>query len=226
MANELNRLLPYCRLSFKTMSAVRKSEGCMAEEKSIGKQIIHEIGEWLYAIIIALAIAIVVHLFLGQITRVSGESMEDTLHNGDFLVVSKWDHIRGNMPQYGEIVIIDSRANRERTWEDDVTDVVSNYMSIFSKSAERHDAWVKRVIGLPGDTLEFKAGHVWRNGKELEEPYTKEPTMQYSQTAPVVVPEGHVFVMGDNRNHSSDSRFIGPVPIKNVIGHVVYDFSF
>ena len=80
----------------------------MAEEKSIVKQIIHEIGEWLYAIIIALAIAIVVHLFLGQITRVSGESMEDTLHNGDFLVVSKLDHIQGNMPQYGDIVIIDS----------------------------------------------------------------------------------------------------------------------
>lgn len=198
----------------------------MAEEKSIGKQIIHEIGEWLYAIIIALAIAIVVHLFLGQITRVSGESMEDTLHNGDFLVVSKLDHIQGNMPQYGDIVIIDSRVNRDRTWKDDVADVVSNYVSIFSKDAERHDAWVKRVIGLPGDTLEFKDGHVWRNGKELEEPYTKESTMQYSQTAPVVVPEGHVFVMGDNRNHSSDSRFIGPVPIKNVIGHVVYDLSF
>lgn len=181
----------------------------MAEEKSIGKQIIHEIGEWLYAIIIALAIAIVVHLFLGQITRVSGESMEDTLHNGDFLVVSKLDHIQCNMPQYGDIVIIDSRVNRDRTWKDDVADVVSNYVSIFSKDAERHDAWVKRVIGLPGDTLEFKDGHVWRNGKELEEPYTKEPTMQYSQTAPVVVPEGHVFVMGDNRNHSSDSRFIG-----------------
>lgn len=198
----------------------------MAEEKTIGKQIIHEVGEWLYAIIIALAIAIVVHLFVGQITRVSGESMEDTFHNGDFLVVSKWDHVRGNMPKYGDIVIIDSRVNRERTWQDDVTDVVANYLSVFSKSAERHDAWVKRVIGLPGDTLEFKEGHVWRNGQELEEPYTKEPTMNYSQTAPVVIPEGHVFVMGDNRNHSSDSRFIGPVPVKNVIGHVVYDLSF
>lgn len=194
----------------------------MSEERSIGKQIIHEVGEWLYAIIIALVVAILVHIFLGQITRVSGESMENTFHNGDFLVVSKWDHIRGNTPAYDDIVIIDSRVKRERTWQDDVSDVVSNYLSIFSKDAERHDAWVKRVIGLPGDTLEFKNGHVWRNGKELEETYTKEPTMNYSQTAPVVVPEGHVFVMGDNRNHSSDSRFIGPVPIVNVIGKVVY----
>lgn len=196
----------------------------MAEERSIGKQIIHEIGEWLYAIIIALVVAILVHIFVGQITRVSGESMENTFHNGDFLVVSKWDHIRGITPQYDDIVIIDSRVNRERTWKDDVTDVVSNYLSIFSKDAERHDAWVKRVIGLPGDTLEFKNGHVYRNGKELEEPYTKDPTMTYTytQTAPVRIPEGHVFVMGDNRNHSSDSRFIGPVPIKNVIGNVVW----
>lgn len=194
----------------------------MAEERSIGKQIIHEIGEWLYAIVIALVVAILVHIFVGQITRVSGESMENTFHNGDFLVVSKWDHIRGITPQYDDIVIIDSRVNRERTWKDDVTDVVSNYLSIFSKDAERHDAWVKRVIGLPGDTLEFKNGHVYRNGKELEEPYTKDPTMTYTQTAPVKIPEGHVFVMGDNRNHSSDSRFIGPVPIKNVIGNVVW----
>lgn len=194
----------------------------MSEERTIGKQIIHEVGEWLYAIIIALVVAILVHIFVGQITRVSGESMENTFHNGDFLVVSKWDHIRGNTPVYDEVVIIDSRVKRERTWQDDVTDVVSNYLSVFSKDAERHDAWVKRVIGLPGDTLEFKDGHVWRNGKELEEPYTKEPTMNYSQTATVVVPEGYVFVMGDNRNHSSDSRFIGPVPIKNVIGKVVY----
>lgn len=194
----------------------------MSEERSIGKQIIHEVGEWLYAIIIALVVAILVHIFVGQITRVSGESMEDTFHNGDFLVVSKWDHIRGVTPAYDDIVIIDSRVKRERTWQDDVTDVVANYLSIFSKDAERHDAWVKRVIGLPGDKLEFKDGHVWRNGKELEEPYTKEPTMKYNQTAPVIVPEGHIFVMGDNRNHSSDSRFIGPVPIKNVIGKVVY----
>lgn len=205
------------------MKGVRaKLEEIMAEERSIGKQIIHEIGEWLYAIVIALVVAILVHIFVGQITRVSGESMENTFHNGDFLVVSKWDHIRGITPNYDDIVIIDSRVNRERTWKDDVTDVVSNYLSIFSKDAERHDAWVKRVIGLPGDKLEFKDGHVWRNGKELEEPYTKDPTMNYSQTAPVIVPEGHVFVMGDNRNHSSDSRFIGPVPIKNVIGNVVW----
>ena len=80
----------------------------------------------------------------------------------------------------------------------------------------------KRVIGRPGDTLEFKDGHVWRNGEELQEPYTKDPAMNYSRTTPVVVPEGHVFVMGDNRNHSSDSRFIGPVPVDHVLGFVEY----
>lgn len=197
----------------------------MEKDNSMGKQILHEIWEWVYAIVIALAVAIVIHVFVGQITRVSGESMENTLHNGDFLIVSKWDHIRGISPNYNDIVIIDSRVNRPRTWQDDVTDVASNYLSVFSKSAERHDAWVKRVIGMPGDTLEFKNGHVWRNGKELEEPYTKDTTMNYAQTASVKIPDGYVFVMGDNRNHSSDSRFIGPVPIDHVIGHVVFDFK-
>ena len=66
----------------------------MEKDKSVGSQILHEIWEWVYAIVIALAVAMVVHIFVGQITRVSGESMENTLHNGDFLVVSKWNHLQ------------------------------------------------------------------------------------------------------------------------------------
>ena len=60
--------------------------------------------------------------FLIQPTRVSGESMEDTLHNGQYLIVTKWHHIMNEMPNYGQIVIIDSRVNRARTWVDDVED--------------------------------------------------------------------------------------------------------
>lgn len=197
----------------------------MEKDKSVGSQILHEIWEWVYAIVIALAVAMVVHIFVGQITRVSGESMENTLHNGDFLVVSKWNHLQNKVPDYGQIVIIDSRVNRPRTWKDDVTDVAGNYVAIFSSKAEQHNAWVKRVIGHPGDVLEFKNGHVWRNGEELEEPYTKDVTMDFARATPIKVPDNCVFVMGDNRNHSSDSRFIGPVPIDHVLGNVVYDFN-
>ena len=156
----------------------------------LGNTIIKEILDWIYAIVLALIIAMVIHIFLIQPTRVSGESMDDTLHNGQYLIVTKWHHIMNEMPDYGQIVIIDSRVNR--------------------------------VIGRPGDVLEFKDGHVWRNGEQLQEPYTKDPKMNFTRSTPVIVPDGHVFVMGDNRNHSSDSRFIGPVPVDHILGFVSY----
>lgn len=188
----------------------------------MNNKFVKETLDWIYAIVLALVIAMVIHIFIVQPTRVSGESMEDTLHNGQYLIVTKWQHIMRDVPDYGQIVIIDSRVNRERTWTDDVKEPLMNYVSVIDKSAQTNDVWVKRVIGKAGDTLEFKDGHVWRNGEELQEPYTKDPTMNYSRSTPVVVPEGHVFVMGDNRNHSSDSRFIGPVPVDHVLGFVEY----
>ena len=72
--------------------------------------VLHEILEWLYAIVIALAIAMVIHIFFLQPTRVSGESMVPTLHNGEYLIISKMGHIMGDVPDYGDIVIIDSRV--------------------------------------------------------------------------------------------------------------------
>lgn len=184
----------------------------------------HEILEWVYSIIIAFAIAMVIHIFLVQPTRVSGESMDDTLHNGEYLVVSKLMHVMREEPNYGDIVIIDSRVDRARTWADDLTEPLMNYVAFFNKAAQGHFVWVKRVIAKGGDTLEFKDGHVWRNGVELDEPYIKEP-MRYYHPEPITIPEGMVYVMGDNRNHSGDSRFIGPVPVDHILGRVVYEFS-
>ena len=180
----------------------------MEKDKAIGSQILKEAREWGQAIIVALLVAMITHIFLIQPTRVSGESMEDTLHNGDFLLISKWSHVTRSLPDYEDIVIIDSRVQRERSWKDDITEPLMNYASVVVSSLQGHDVWVKRVIGRPGDVLEFKEGHVWRNGEKLNEPYTKKETMKFERSLPITVPEGHVFVMGDNRNHSSDSRFI------------------
>ena len=181
----------------------------------MSNKIVKEILDWIYAIVLALIIAMVIHIFLIQPTRVSGESMEDTLHNGQYLIVTKWHHIMNEMPNYGQIVIIDSRVNRARTWVDDVEEPLMNYASVFNKAAQTNDVWVKRVIGRPGDVLEFKDGHVWRNGEQLLQE-------GHVESIRVTIPEGYVFVMGDNRNHSSDSRFIGPVPVDHVLGFVSY----
>lgn len=93
---------------------------------------LHEVYEWIYSIIIALAIAMVIHIFFFQPTRVSGESMMPTLHNGEYLIVSKWNHILGEVPNYGDIVIIDSRVQYPRTWKDDVAEPMNNYMAFFN----------------------------------------------------------------------------------------------
>ena len=143
--------------------------------------ILHEVYEWVYSIIIALAIAMVIHIFFFQPTRVSGESMVPTLHNGEYLIVSKLGHVMGDVPDYGDIVIIDSRVLYERTWKDDVTEPMNNYLAFFNHDLQTKNVWVKRVIGRPGDTLAFRDGKVWRNGEPLDEPYkSKFPKAMYS----------------------------------------------
>ena len=98
--------------------------------------LIREIYEWIYSIVIALAIAMVIHIFVVQPTRVSGESMVPTLHNGEYLVVEKWDHILGREPDYGDIVIIDSRVLYDRTWMDDAVEPLHNYLAFFDKNMQ------------------------------------------------------------------------------------------
>ncbi len=178
-----------------------------------------EVFDWIYSIVVALFLAMLIHIFVFVPTKVSGDSMYPTLTNGEYLIVTKWSHVFRQMPDYGDIVIIDSRTHRERTWMDDFTEPLQNYIALFNPSGQGHNVWVKRVIAKGGDTLAFHDGHVYRNGEKLEEPYINEP-MQFSMEGTYQVPEGMVFVMGDNRNHSSDSRFIGPVPVDHVLGKV------
>lgn len=180
---------------------------------------IREVFDWVYSIVVALFLAMLIHIFVFVPTKVSGDSMYPTLHNGEYLLVTKLSHVLREMPDYGEIVIIDSRVHRERSWVDDFTEPLQNYIALFNPAGQGHSVWVKRVIAKGGDTLAFHDGSVYRNGEKLEEPYINEP-MQFSMDGTYRVPEGMVFVMGDNRNHSSDSRFIGPVPVDHVLGIV------
>ena len=179
----------------------------------------HELFDWIYSIVVALFIAMIIHIFLFVPTKVSGQSMYPTLNNGEYLIVSKISHVFRETPEYGDIVIIDSRTHRERSWMDDLEEPMKNYIAIFDRSSREHNVWVKRVIGKGGDTLAFKEGHVWRNGEKLEEPYINEP-MEFSMDGSYTVPEGTVFVMGDNRNDSTDSRFaeVGNVKREDIIG--------
>ena len=183
-------------------------------------KLIKEIADWAYSLAVALALAIVINAFVFQPTRVVGSSMEPNLHNNDYVFVSKLSHTFANAPEYGDIVIIDSRVFRERNVKDDLADPVSTYLSVAKLAEVDNHIWIKRVVGKPGDTIEIKDGKVYRNGTLLDEPYIKE-TMRAAAPKKVTIPPNQVYVLGDNRNNSSDSRYIGPVPVSHVLGKVV-----
>lgn len=145
--------------------------------------------EWLISIILALLFAVIIRIFFYSPYEVRGHSMEPTLYSNDVLMVNKWIyHI--HPPEYGDIIIFHT---------------------------DREVDFIKRVIGLPGDKIMIKNGKLYRNGVLLKESYLKEP-MEYDQILNQVVPVGEVFVLGDNRNHSSDSRMIGTIPIDQIVG--------
>ncbi|UFJ43385.1 signal peptidase I [Brevibacillus humidisoli] len=179
-----------------------------------------EIWSWIRSLAIALVFALLITIFVFQPYKVEGHSMEPTLQDQQRIYVSKLPHTFSYLPDYGDVVVIDSRTNRERTFVDEVSETP---LIQLVTGVEGHFLYVKRVIGKPGDVLEFKNHKVYRNGTALDEPYIKE-AMDYVADGKWVVPENHVFVMGDNRNNSKDSRDIGFIPLDHVLGTKI-DFS-
>lgn len=183
-------------------------------------KLLSEVFSWTKALVIAAALAVTINVFIFQPTKVMGSSMEPTLNNNEMVFISKLTHTLKEVPDYGDIIIIDSRVDRERNILDDLNE--NAILTYLSGKAPDHHIWIKRVIGKAGDVIEMKNHKVYRNGEELIEPYIKE-LMQDPAAEKITVPEGHVFVMGDNRNNSSDSRIIGPVPINHILGKLIFN---
>ncbi len=187
-----------------------------------------EIVNWGKAILVAFIISFLISTFIVQPFSVSGRSMEPTLDGtdpinedkpGDRVMIFKSAYILDE-PKYNDMVIIDSRVNRKRSLKDHLTESTIVNMILRENNEKTH--WIKRVIGEAGDTLEFNDGKIYRNGIELVESYIKEEMAFPFET--IVVPDNYVFVMGDNRNGSKDSREIGPVPREHVIGKVIFRY--
>ncbi|MGM9986540.1 MAG: signal peptidase I [Bacillaceae bacterium] len=164
--------------------------------------------EWIKAIVVALVIAFVIRQFLFAPILVDGVSMMPTLHDRDRMIVNKLSNYIGEPDRFDIIVF---------------------------KATESKD-YIKRVIGLPGDKVEYRNDTLYINGKAYEEPYLEEYKSEVTDgpltydftleqlTGQSKVPEGHLFVMGDNRRYSKDSRQIGFVPIDAVFGktNIIY----
>jgi signal peptidase I len=169
------------------------------ERVSPGRHILRVLREILETMIPAVIIALLINLLLAQATRVYGQSMEPNLHTDQRLVVEKisynrWWPVRS--PQRGDVVVFRVDPNA--------------------------DLLIKRVIGLPGDRVEIRAGQVLINGELFNEPYISLPT--FGDYGPVDVPPLYIFVLGDNRGFSNDSRAFGPLPLDNVIGRAWFSY--
>lgn len=185
------------------------------------KNFIKGILSWVSHITILLVSVILLNIYVVQTTAVSGESMMQTLHDGDVYIISKTRNIFNSYPNYDDIVVVDSRVSENRTLLTAITDIYQyNVIATLITGNMPRIYWVKRIIGLPGDKLYMDRanGIVYRNNEPLQETYINPTEKPIYYDTSFTVPENHVFVMGDNRNHSRDSRDIGAVPIENVIG--------
>jgi signal peptidase I len=158
---------------------------------------------WIRDIAIAVVIAIIIMQFIKP-TIVKEHSMEDTLHPNDYIFLSKQAYSLGGEPKQGDIVVFHSSIASE-----DGTGSTKNL--------------IKRVIATEGDTVEIHDGVVYVNDKALKEPYTKDGYTN-GQMPEITVPEGDLFLLGDNRQSSRDSRdpSVGFIPEKEVIGKAVF----
>lgn len=182
-------------------------------------KMVKSILDWVGSIGIAFIIALLISTFVIQPSKVIGHSMDPTLHDNQFIFVSKLLHTFRYEPEYGDIVVIDSQVNRKRTIMDDLKD---NALFKWLTHKQTRETYIKRVIGKPGDLIEIKNNQLYRNGKLVDEPYIKDKNWAPFDEEVFHVPEGHIFVLGDNRNMSKDSRMIGFIPLSHVLGKKIF----
>lgn len=173
----------------------------MNAEETVKKSIGREILEWGACLIVAVIITLLLRNFVFTIVRVDGTSMDPTLSHGQRLVMIRL----GYKPAAGDIVVVD--PNKEGT-----------------PKAQKKPPYIKRIIGMPGDVIEFEKdakGSVtlYINGEKTDEAYISSSVYTFAEEK-YTVPEGHVFVMGDNRPASLDSRnpSVGFIPFERVLG--------
>ena len=184
--------------------------------------------EWIYCIIIAIVLALLFRYYIGTPTVVKMPSMYNTLEEGQRLILSRWTRTINGTYNRGDIITFESPSKPFlNALEVDMNNPIAVYeyepQGLFSKFVyyvlERggKTSYIKRVIGVAGDNVKIEDGKVYLNNNELDEPYLREGiTTKSNLFTDITVPEGYVFVMGDNRPDSTDSRSFGCIPIEKI----------
>lgn len=173
------------------------------------------IGELPILIITALVLALVIKAFLFQAFFIPSGSMEPTLYPGDRVLVNKIPYYFRD-PHRGDVIVFENPDPAADIDRGIVGGFVHWLAAGLGVSTNPEEDFIKRVIGEPGDIVEARNGQVFVNGRQVDEPYLEEKTADFG---PEKVPKGELWVMGDNRDSSKDSRFgLGTVPLDKVVG--------
>ena len=208
-------------------------EGKTMEEKADSK--IKDILEWAYCIIIAVVLALLFRYYIGTPTIVKQPSMYNTLEEGQRLILSRWTRTVKGTYKRGDIITFEAPSQTQMsTFDVDMNNPVAIYdykpKGIFAKFSYyvlefNKTSYIKRVIGVAGDHIKIESGKVYLNGQELNEPYLRDGIKTEQKVfTDIIVPENCVFVMGDNRPQSMDSRSFGCIPLEKVESKVVIRF--
>ena len=192
------------------------------ENRTVGQEIL----SWVLTILVAVVAALVIRSVIFEPVRVDGESMDDTLANGEIMFVSKFDYSSTWLTLPWQ-----DNAKKETAPRFTIGGDPKRFDVVICRYPGRGDTnFVKRVVGLPGDTIQLIDGYLYVNDEKYDEPYINDDyrTGRLNTFGPYTVPEGKFFVMGDHRNNSNDSRSVGPIDRNMIVGHVrqvVYPFG-
>lgn len=186
-------------------------------DKQLKVKVIREVVEWGLYLFSAFVIASILHTQVFAMTVVNQSSMENTLIEGQKLVMDRISY-QVHEPMCGDIIVF---------LKGEETDGILKKVKVFINDIDlklhgkmREDRLIKRVIAVGGDEVTIREGYVYVNGEKIDEQYIK--TLTSGAIITEVVPDGYVYVMGDNRQVSEDSRYFGPIKIENIEGKIVF----
>lgn len=199
--------------------------------------VVKEILEWVYCILIAIALALLIRYYVGTPTIVQMPSMQPTLMQGERLILNRWVRTTNGEYKRGDIVTFESPSNTYvSAYDVDEDNPIAMYENepdnIFTKFGYYvlefgKTSFIKRVIATEGEHIKIADGKVYINGEQLKEEYLDSTVVTEpfgGAYTDLVVPQGCVFVMGDNREQSTDSRRFGCIPVEKIESKVLIRF--